>query len=125
MQALILKSNSVVVEVTSTAFDVTSDLFWADCPADVVAYEYEYVDGEFKKLPPPAINPEAIQNVAKQCLANTDWVNQPDVYDPLLTPHLLNRDEFLAYRETIRGYLVTPPTQDFVWPDEPQAIWSV
>lgn len=124
MQALIFKSTGIVVQVAPNAFEVTSDFVWEDCPEYVQAYQYEYSGNEFKKLPAQPINPKAIQNVAEECLAKTDWVNQPDVYDPLLTPHLLNRDEFLAYRSTVRGYLVTPPTQNFVWPDEPQPIWS-
>lgn len=61
---------------------------------------------------------------AERRLQVTDWVNQPDVYDPANTPHLTNRDAFLAYRSQIRAIAVNPVDGNLEWPVEPAAIWS-
>jgi transglutaminase-like putative cysteine protease len=61
---------------------------------------------------------------AERRLAATDWVNQPDVYDPANTPHLTNRDVFIAYRSQIRGIAVNPVAGNLDWPSEPSAVWS-
>jgi hypothetical protein len=61
---------------------------------------------------------------AVQLLANTDWVNQPDVTNTSNTPHLLNLAEFVAYRNTIRAIAVNPPSGNLNWPTEPAAQWS-
>lgn len=75
---------------------------------------------------PAAPVPTALQNkeVAVAKLAATDWVNQPDVYDPASTPHLTNRDAFLAYRSQARGIAVNPVEGNIDWPTEPTAVWS-
>lgn len=61
---------------------------------------------------------------AERRLQATDWVNQPDVYDPANTPHLTNRDEFLAYRSQVRGIAVNSVAGNLNWPIEPVAIWN-
>lgn len=61
---------------------------------------------------------------AERRLAATDWVNQPDVYDPANTPHLTNRDAFIAYRAQIRVVVVNPVEGNLDWPTEPTAVWS-
>lgn len=68
----------------------------------------------------------AAQNKAEagRRLAATDWVNQPDVYDPAINPHLTNRDAFIAYRAAVRAIFVTPVAGDVSWPVEPSAQWS-
>lgn len=70
------------------------------------------------------LSPYENQSTAKQKLSETDWVNQPDVYDPLINPHLLNRDEFLIYRSAVRQYIVYPIAGDITWPVKPTAKWS-
>jgi hypothetical protein len=57
-------------------------------------------------------------------LSNTDWTAIPDVADPLKSnPYLMNQDEFVAYRSTIRNYAVNP-VADPVWPTQPTEQWS-
>lgn len=72
----------------------------------------------------PVISAAANKAEAESRLAKTDWVNQPDVYDPAITPHLTNRDEFIAYRAQVRAIAVNPTEGDINWPVEPTAIWS-
>lgn len=57
-------------------------------------------------------------------LAETDWVNQPDVYDPANIPRLTNRDVFIAYRLQIRAIAVSPIDGNLDWPIQPTAVWS-
>ncbi len=75
--------------------------------------------------PPPYVAPaEANKAEAERRLAKTDWVNQPDVYDPANTPHLTNRDAFIAYRSQVRAIAVNPVSGNLDWPTEPAAVWS-
>ena len=61
---------------------------------------------------------------AQKRLVETDWVNQPDVYDPANTPHLMNRNSFVEYRVQIRSIAVNPVEGTLNWPTEPEAVWS-
>ena len=61
---------------------------------------------------------------AQQRLLETDWVNEPDVYDTARDPHLMNRDAFLDYRSWCRNIAVNPVAGNLEWPTEPTAIWS-
>lgn len=72
----------------------------------------------------PVIPAEANKAEAERRLAATDWVNQPDVYDPAITPHLTNRDAFIAYRAAVRGIAVNPTAGNLNWPTEPTATWA-
>ena len=76
--------------------------------------------------PAPIVIASAQQNKeeAVKRLNETDWVNQPDVYDPANTPHLTNRDEFLSYRAFCRNIAVNPYDGNIDWPTEPKAVWS-
>lgn len=67
---------------------------------------------------------EANKQIAISRLQATDWVNQPDVYSPDVTPHLTNRDEFLAYRAQVRAIAVTPIDGNLDWPAAPIAHWA-
>lgn len=62
---------------------------------------------------------------AKRRLNMTDWVNQPDVYDSMNSPQLLNRKIFLEYRSQIRAIAINPIAGSLNWPEAPIAIWSV
>jgi hypothetical protein len=57
-------------------------------------------------------------------IQETDWVNQPDVYDESVTPHLLNRSEFLSYRSSLREVVVNPMPGLITFPNKPSAQWS-
>lgn len=76
--------------------------------------------------PPPPPPPTAQENKAKaiQLLSETDWVNQPDVIDPNVNPHLLNHSSFINYRSLIRAIAVHPEAGDIDWPVKPQELWS-
>ena len=76
--------------------------------------------------PKPPEPPTAEQNksIAIRLLSSTDWVNQPDVYDTSISPHLLNRDAFLAYRASIRTIALNPVDGDIIWPTLPVEIWG-
>lgn len=74
--------------------------------------------------PPPPPSADANKAEAERRLQTTDWVNQPDVYDPASTPHLTNRDAFLAYRSQVRAIAVNPVAGNLNWPTEPAAVWS-
>lgn len=85
------------------------------------------IAGEFGLVGPYVASiTSAAQNkaTAERRLAETDWVNQPDVYDPANTPHLTNRDAFIAYRSQIRSVAVSPVEGNLDWPTEPSAVWS-
>lgn len=60
---------------------------------------------------------------ATELLYATDWAALPDVINPLNTPHLLNQDEFLVYRNTLRSIAINP-SADVVFPEEPKTNWQ-
>lgn len=76
--------------------------------------------------PPPPPPPTAEQNKAKavQLLTETDWVNQPDVIDPNVNPHLLNQSAFISYRAALRSIAINPQSGNLDWPTKPQEQWS-
>jgi hypothetical protein len=79
---------------------------------------------EYVPPPPPVITAEQNKATAQSKLASTDWVNQPDVYDPAYNPHLMNRDEYLQYRSQVRAVAVNPTSGPIDWPTEPTPQWS-
>lgn len=87
---------------------------------------YQWYFDQWNLPNPPLSPPTAEENatIAGNLLLETDWVNQPDVIDPLATPHLLNRDEFLTYRSQVRQYAVYPVAGFITWPTKPTAVWS-
>lgn len=72
----------------------------------------------------PVATAEQNKADAQQRLVATDWVNEPDVYDPARNPHLMNRDAFLDYRSQVRAIAVNPVAGNLNWPTEPTAVWS-
>jgi hypothetical protein len=84
-------------------------------------YVWDGSEWAYAPTPPPAAQNKA---EAERRLAATDWVNQPDVYDPANTPHLTNRDAFIAYRSQVRAIAVNPVEGSLDWPMEPTAVWS-
>lgn len=60
---------------------------------------------------------------ASELLYATDWTTIPDVANPANNPYLTNQAEFIAYRNTIRGYAVNPVAEP-VWPTPPTEQWS-
>lgn len=100
-------------------------------PAQVQALNNLISQGSWTNItgnwPPVPPLPTADQNKANAVflLSQTDWVNEPDVYNPSNTPHLLNRQEFLDFRAQVRVIAVTPVAGNLNWPTMPIAQWSV
>jgi hypothetical protein len=60
---------------------------------------------------------------AAKLLSDTDWTQYSDVNNTLVTPHLLNQEEFNTYRLALRAIVVSPSaTSEF--PTPPNAQWS-
>jgi hypothetical protein len=90
---------------------------YADCVAGAYGTVGAYV-------PPPPPDATLNKAAAERRLAATDWVNQPDVYDPAINPHLTNRDAFISYRAAVRAIAVNPVAGNLNWPTEPAPVWS-
>ena len=84
---------------------------------------YVWNGSEWVYAPTP-LSADVNKAEAVRLLAATDWVNQPDVYDPANTPHLTNRDAFVAYRSQIRAIAINPVDGNLDWPTEPVAVWT-
>jgi hypothetical protein len=86
-----------------------------------------YKDGVIVNPLPPAPTPDQLlencKAQASSLLYATDWTQIPDVASPDLTPHLLNMQEFNAYRNAVRKLAVNPVV-DPIFPDKPVAQWS-
>jgi hypothetical protein len=104
-------------------YPITDDQFVA-IQADPNFGHWKLVSGELQHLPDTGASAPENKAEAERRLAATDWVNQPDVYDPANTPHLTNRDAFLTYRAEVRVIAVTPVDGTLNWPTEPTAVWS-
>lgn len=80
---------------------------------------------EANKPPAPPGPPTAEENkqTAISLLAATDWVNQPDVRNTAVVPHLVNGNEFDLYRIAVRQYAVTPVAGEIAWPAKPDEVW--
>jgi hypothetical protein len=66
---------------------------------------------------------DACKKQAQKILYETDWTTIPDIALPENNPRLLNQQEFITYRNTIRGYAINP-VADPVWPTQPTEQWS-
>lgn len=84
-------------------------------------YRWDGSGWVYEPAPTPASDNKA---EAESRLAETDWVNQPDVYDPANTPHLINRQAFVNYRVAVRGVAVNPTAGTIAWPTAPSAVWG-
>ena len=76
--------------------------------------------------PKPPVPPTADQNkaTAMGLLSATDWVNQPDVRNTEVSPHLVNGADFDAYRLQVRQIAVYPVAGDLTWPTLPTEVWA-
>ena len=127
MKALIspIQDNLVVqVGPDDNTFDIGLPLYWNDCPDDCVAYQYQYVDGQYVAYVPPPIPAETNKATAVNLLQETDWTQIPSVSDPSLSnPYLSNKLAFDQYRNDVRQYAVYPVAGDVVWPTAPTENW--
>lgn len=63
MKALISpQQNNLVVEVTANnkIFEVAQPLYWVDCPTNVKAYQYQYINNSFVEYTPQPIIPTTV-----------------------------------------------------------------
>lgn len=118
MRAALVDANGIVENVI--VVEELSDYSGAVACPDWIAIGMNINEPQPIFIPSAEINKK--QAVAR--LQVTDWVNEPDVYDPANTPHLLNRQEFLTYRSWVRNIAVNPVTGNLDWPTEPKAVWS-
>lgn len=118
---LLIQNNKVI----ATALDEYVVQGWEqaviDAPADFDAekmLDYIYLDGE-------VIYPAADMNVAtaKSLLLDSDWADLPSVRNTAMTPHLLNGNDFDAYRAQLRAIVVGKPQVVEMWPQKPDAVW--
>lgn len=90
----------------------------------VSAWQMAYDEAHKPPEPPAPPTAENNKNHAIWLLEQTDWVNQPDVRNTAVNPHLLNGDEFDAYRVAVRQYAVYPIDGYIDWPELPIEQWS-
>jgi hypothetical protein len=115
-----------VVSVDDTEFPCVPEYYWVDCPDDTQIRMY-YKDNKFYACPIPApLPPTAEDNKARALkkLQNTDWVEIPSVTEVTNTPHLLNYNEFLAFRLQARDRVVNPQAGNLDWIIAPIEQWS-
>ena len=126
--ALIDIPSTLVVQVNplGQTFEVDSAHEWVDCPDDVTAGNFNYVNGQFTPVPPPS-PPTAEQNkqTAVVFLQTTDWTTIPDVGDPTKSnPYLSNVQDFVVYRNAVRQYAINPVAEYINWPQKPNEVWT-
>jgi len=84
--------------------------------------ELAWTEANTPKPPePPTL--EENKSTAISLLAATDWVNQPDVRNTAVVPHLVNGNGFDTYRIAVRQYAVTPIAGYINWPAKPEEVW--
>ena len=116
MKAALIDNNNIVQNTI-----VVNELI--EYPGAVACPEWISIGMDIND-PEPVTSASQNKVTAIKRLAATDWVNEPDVYDPANTPHLLNRQEFLTYRAWVRNIAVNPVEGNLDWPTEPNAMWS-
>lgn len=125
----LLEGYPSVVSVNDTEFETTPAYYWVDCPDDTQAGMYYKDEKFFIYTPPPPPQPapptlEENRLNALTRLKNTDWIEIPSVTDTTNTPHLLNYDEFLAFRLQARKRVVNPQAGILDWIKKPTEKWS-
>jgi len=128
MKALISPmQDDFVVEVTADnkIFEVAEPLYWVDCLSEIKAYEFKYKNNEFVVFIKPAPSSDENKQTAMSLLQDTDWTAIADVSDPTkANPYLANANEFIAYRNAVRQYAITPTEGNIDWPTLPEEAWQ-
>ena len=118
----------VQVEPLGQTFPVAPDHEWVDCPDDIIAGQFNYVNGQFTPYvppAPPASTAEENKQMAVAILQSTDWTTIPDVSDPTKSnPYLSNVQRFVDYRNAVRQYAVNPVAGNIDWPVKPNEKWT-
>lgn len=92
-------------------------------PSWVANAELAWTEANTPKPPEPP-TAEDNKQTAMGLLSATDWVNQPDVRNTAVSPHLVNGAEFDAYRLQVRQIAVYPVAGDLTWPTLPVEVWA-
>lgn len=122
MQYAIVKDGTVQ-NVAAADPQFAAENGWIECPEGVEA-GWLYNGSAFIKPTPTDDFLKSINKAqAKQRLAETDWVSLPDVTNSSVNPHLLNAQDFYAYRNKLRMIVLDPPVQ-VNWPKKPIEEWS-
>jgi hypothetical protein len=110
--------------VPFTASPEDSEPYGRQIYADCLSGQYGNIASYLPPPPPPPPTADQNKSIAIRLLSETDWVNQPDVIDPNVNPHLLNHADFITYRAALRTIAVNPQPGDLSWPTKPQEQWS-
>jgi len=98
--------------------DITELPSWVDCCLAVWTVANT-------PIPPSSPTAEDNKETAIELLKQTDWTQIPSVSDPALSnPYLANKNEFDAYRNSVRQYALNPVAGDITWPVIPQEVWT-
>jgi hypothetical protein len=118
---ILIIGNNKIVGTATDGYEGPMQFIAAPEDFDILRInEYVIVDNE-AVLPWIKIN----KDTAKQLLADTDWTATVDISNPgYSNPYLKNQDEFLAYRSTVRGVAVNPPSTEYVFSPPPTAQWA-
>lgn len=86
---------------------------------------WSYVQGEIPQYPPANVIQAQNKSAAMELLKQTDWTCTVDITNPLYSnPYLMNQEDFLNYRSTVRAIAVNPPSTQAVFPTMPAEVWS-
>ena len=124
-----MQQNMVVqVEPDDQIFEVSEPLYWFSCPDYVVAYLYQYNEGQFVEYVPPVVIPTAEENkaTAVSLLQQTDWTTIADVGNPqTANPYLANQAAFIQWRSQVRAIAVNPIDGILpIFDEMPQEEWK-
>jgi len=118
----------VQVEPLGQTFPVAPDHEWVECPDNITAGNFNYVNGQFVPVPvPDPVPPTAAENkaLAMKKLQDTDWTTISDVGDPTKSnPYLSNVQAFVTYRNAVRQYAINPVAGNIQWPVKPTEVWT-
>jgi hypothetical protein len=139
------------VKIDSKAY---SPLIWEETPKNIHALQWqtslgwiEFNDGtpneEILALPSwaknaitawqfalendvePVRSKEENKGIAKFLIQNIDWVFTNDIDNPdVSSPYLLNKNDFINYRNIIRQFILNPQEGEIDFMEKPKAIWS-
>jgi len=129
MKALISpEQNNFVVQVepNDQTFEIGLPLYWIDCPDYVMAYQYQYNEGQFIQYVPPPPTIDENKATAISLLQKTDWTSVADVGNPKMSnPYLENQAEFIAWRSQVRAIAVNPIDGVLdIFGQMPQEVWK-
>jgi hypothetical protein len=95
-----------------------------ELPDWALACLQKWEEADAPKAPVP-LTAEDNKLTATINLQTTDWAVAVDVGDPTkASPHLVNMNEFIVYRNLIRQHAINPVAGDINWPIKPTAVWS-